>query len=227
MFFNKNHSNNHNDSIGIIGLGRFGMALAKRLCDLKREVIVLDQNESKIKEIKNYTEFCFVVDDFSKETLMEAGLHNCSVIVVCIGEKMDASILAAVNAVSLNVPKVIAKAISAEHGLVLEKIGAEVVYPEHDMAIRLAKRIVSNDVLDYMALNGEFEISELKIPTALEGVTILDSKIRTKFGLNIIAIKRNQQIIIDFDANFTFTANDKIVVIGKYQNITKFEASYL
>lgn len=222
MFFNKN-----NDSIGIIGLGRFGMALAKRLCDLKREVIVLDQNESKIKEIKNYTEFCFVVDDFSKETLLEAGLHNCNLIVVCIGEKMDASILATVNACSLGVPKVIAKAISAEHGLVLEKIGAEVVYPEHDMAIRLAKRIVSNDVLDYMALNGEFEISELKVPHNLEGVTILDSKIRTKFGLNIIAVKRNQEIIIDFDAQFKLQAHDHIVVIGKYNNITAFEAAYI
>ena len=222
MFFNKN-----NVSIGIIGLGRFGMALAKRLCDLKREVIVLDQNESKIKEIKSYTEFCFVVDNFSKETLLEAGLHNCNLIVVCIGEKMDASILATVNACSLGVPKVIAKAISAEHGLVLEKIGAEVVYPEHDMAIRLAKRIVSNDVLDYMALNGEFEISELKVPHNLGGVTILDSKIRTKFGLNIIAVKRNQEIIIDFDAQFRLEANDNIVVIGKYNNITAFEAAFI
>ena len=140
---------------------------------------------------------------------------------------MDASILATVNACSLGVPKVIAKAISAEHGLVLEKIGAEVVYPEHDMAIRLAKRIVSNDVLDYMALNGEFEISELKVPHSLGGVTILDSKIRTKFGLNIIAVKRNQEIIIDFDAQFKLENNDNIVVIGKYNNITAFEAAFI
>ena len=222
MFFNKNYV-----SIGIIGLGRFGMALAKRLCELKREVIVLDQNESKIKEIRNYTDFCFVVDNFSKETLIEAGLHNCNVIVVCIGEKMDVSILTTVNAVSLGVPKVIAKAISAEHGLVLEKIGAEVVYPEHDMAIRLAKRIVSNDVLDYMALNGEFEISELKIPHSLVGITIVNSNIRTKFGLNIIAIKRNQNIIIDFDPQFKLEDNDHIVVIGKYDNITAFESTFI
>ena len=91
-------------------------------------------SESKVKEVRQYTEYAFVSDDLSMETLREIGLQNCDVVIVCIGEKVDISILTTMRVVDLGVPKVIAKAISEEQGAVLKKIGAEVVYPERDMA---------------------------------------------------------------------------------------------
>ncbi len=219
MFFNKN-----NASIGIVGLGRFGMALAKRLCEVGKEVLVIDQSESKVKEMRNFTDFCFVVEDFSKEALHETGISNCSTVVVCIGEKIDISILATLNVVSLGVPKVIAKAISAEQGFILEKIGAEVVYPERDMAFRIAKKIVSNDILDYMELEGGFQICEMKVPTRYYNVSIMNSKIRSTYGLNIIAIKRGMKVIVDFTAQDIFQEDDVIIVIGKTNQIIEFES---
>ena len=105
----------------------------------------------------------FVAHDLGRETLEEAGIQNCDTVVVCIGEKIDTSILTTLNVVSLGVPNVIAKAISEDQGAVLEKIGAEVIYPERDMALRLAKRLLSSSVLDYISLNSNIEISEIRL----------------------------------------------------------------
>ena len=97
---------------GIIGLGRFGFALAKTLADAGREVLVIDNNESKIKQIRNITENAFVVGPLDKESLEDAGIQNCGTVIVCIGEKVDVSILTTLNVISMGVPRVIAKAFS-------------------------------------------------------------------------------------------------------------------
>lgn len=219
MFKNKNVA-----TVGIIGLGKFGMPLAKRLCELGKEVLVIDEDEAKIKEIRNSTEYAFVTTDLKKETLEEVGLHNCEVVVVCIGEKMEVSILATLNVLSLGVPKVISKAVSYEQGYVLEKLGAEVVYPEHDMALRLAKRIVACNVLDYISLNGEIEITEIKVPQAFTGMKVRDTDIRKKYCLNIIAIGHGGDISTEVDPDYCLSDGDIVVVIGKRDNIHAFEA---
>lgn len=219
MFNNKKTA-----AIAVIGLGRFGMALAKGLCELGKEVLVVDESEEKIKELREYTEYAFICEKLTKEALSEAGIQNCEVVVVCIGEKIDVSILVTLHAVSLGVPKVIAKATSSEQGYILEKIGAEVVYPEHDMAIRLAKKIVNNNVIDYLSLNNEIEISELKIMARYVGKSIYDSNIRKNYKLNIIAIKHNDKIVTEIDPEYVLKENDTIVVIGKKENIHNFES---
>ena len=137
-------------SFGIIGLGRFGMALAVTLANAGKEVIVIDKDESKVKEIRQYTDYAFVADNLNLETLKEIGIQNCDVVIVCIGEQMDMSILTTMRVIELGVPHVISKALSQDQGAVLKKIGAEVVYPEKDMAFRLGKRLVSNNFLEYI-----------------------------------------------------------------------------
>ena len=218
-----NNLNKKNGAIGVIGLGRFGMALAKRLCELGKEVLAIDGNEAKIKEIRNYTEYAFIADDFTKETLQEAGIQNCEIVIVCISETIDVSILTTLNVVSLGVPKVIAKAISYEQGCVLEKLGAEVVYPERDMALRVAKRIVAANVLDYLSLNGGIEISEIKISDKWINKSVGQLDIRKQHKLNIIAIEKGNNIITEVNPQYKFEEGDIIIVIGKKENIEQFE----
>lgn len=218
-----NNLNKKNGAIGIIGLGRFGMALAQRLCELGKEVLAVDESEAKIKEIRNYTEYAFVVDNFTKETLQEAGIQNCEVVVVCISEKIDVSILTTLNVVSLGVPKVIAKSVSYEQGCVLEKLGAEVVYPERDMALRVAKRIVAANVLDYLSLNGGIEISEIKILDKWINKSIGQLDIRKQYNLNIIAIEQGNNIVTEISPQYKFSKDDIIIVIGKKESIEEFE----
>ncbi|MBQ2748762.1 MAG: TrkA family potassium uptake protein, partial [Clostridia bacterium] len=150
---------------GIVGLGRFGYALATELAQAGAELVVMDRDESIVREIREYTENAFVVNNLDKKTLEETGIQNCDVAVVCIGERMDTSILTTLNLVSMGIKQVIAKASSAEHGLILEKLGAEVVYPERDMAIRLANRLENTRVLDSIQLNEKLNISKMQVPS--------------------------------------------------------------
>ena len=148
---------------GIIGIGRFGFSLAKALIEAGRDVIVLDSDENKIKHIRPFTENAFVTPNLEKETLEETGIQNCKTVFVCIGEKIDVSILTTLNVINLGVPRVISKAITYEQGCVLEKIGAEVVYPESDMAIRIANRILNEKALEFIELNNDIHIEKVKI----------------------------------------------------------------
>ncbi|WP_343249009.1 TrkA family potassium uptake protein [Diplocloster hominis] len=210
-------------SYGIIGLGRFGTALAKTLSEAGKEVVVIDHLESKVKELRQYTENAFVSEDLSREVLEEIGIQNCDTVVVCIGEKIDTSILTTLNVVSLGVPRVIAKAISPEQGEVLEKIGAEVVYPERDMALRLAKRLLTNNILDYINLNNDVEITEISITQVIAGKTVLELDLRKTYGLNIIAVEHDRRTDTEVGPDYRFQQGDIIVVIGKTQNVKRFE----
>ena len=111
--------NTKSSTFGVIGLGRFGTALAMSLSEAGKDVIVVDCNEEKVRELRHYTEYAFVTDNLSKEALQEIGIQNCDTVIVCIGEKIDISILTTLNVVSLGVPHVISKAISSDHGTVL------------------------------------------------------------------------------------------------------------
>lgn len=208
---------------GVIGLGRFGFALASALAKEEKEVIVLDGNENKIKQIRNYTDNAFVVESLDKDTLEEAGIRNCETVIVCIGENVEASILTTLSVIELGVPRVIAKAISIEHGKVLEKIGAEVIFPEHDMAIRLADRLISSKVLDYIMLDNDMSISELKITSKISNKTVLDINIRNRFNLNIIAIEKESVTSIDITPDLILEEGDLIVVVGNVEDVRKFE----
>ena len=174
---------------GIIGLGRFGLSLAIELAEAGEDLIALDKDENKVSIIREYTENAYVVRNLEKQTLIDSGLKNCDVVVVCIAEQMDKSLLTTLNLVSMGIPKIIAKATSLEHGQILEKIGAEVVYPEHDMAVRLANRLETSSMLDFVQLSEKINISKVKIPNHIIGKTVLEIDLRAKFGLNIIAIE--------------------------------------
>ena len=118
-------------------------------------------DEEKVKQMRLLTEHAYVVRNLQKETLEETGIQNCDQVIVCVGTQVDVSILTTLNVINLGVPHVISKATSAEQGQILEKIGAEVVYPERDMAIRLAKRLISKRVFNLFELDDKTDISEL------------------------------------------------------------------
>jgi len=211
-------------TIGIIGLGKFGMRLAFQLTQSGKKIVCIDKEEIKVKKALDFCDYAFVSEDLSRDTLEETGFKECQTIVVCIGERMDTAILATLNALSLGVDKVIAMSNSEEQGLVLEKLGAEVIYPYIDSSDKLAKRILSNKVLDFISLSDNVEILEVKIPKKYIGISLIQTNIRKEYGLNIIAIEHDNKIETNIDPNYVFFANDCIVVIGETKNLKKFEA---
>lgn len=209
----------------VIGLGRFGEDLAIMLAESGKEVIVADRDENKIKEMRQYTEYAFVVENLNKETLKEMGIQNCDVAIICIGEQVDISILTTMSVLELGVLRVISKALSAEQGAVLEKLGAEVVYPERDMAVRLGKKLLSGQLIDYVALLHDVEIRQIQVPESLNGKTVEEIELRQKFRLNIIAIENISGTNIEVIPENVLKKDDIIVVIGKIKNINSFEES--
>ena len=208
---------------GVIGLGRFGTALAISLAESGKDVIVVDSNEDKVRELRQYTEYAFVTESLSKEALTEIGIQNCDTAIICIGERIDTSILTTLNVISLGVPHVIAKAISQDQGAVLAKLGAEVVYPERDMALRLGKRLVSNNFLDFIFLDDQVEIQQVPAGERMVGVSVQDFNIRRKYNLNIIAIEHGNSTDIEVSPDYHFSKGDIVVVIGKVDNVKRFE----
>ena len=209
----------------VIGLGRFGEDLAIMLAESGKEVIVADRDENKIKEMRQYTEYAFVVENLNKETLKEMGIQNCDVAIICIGEQVDISILTTMSVLELGVPRVISKALSAEQGAVLEKLGAEVVYPERDMAVRLGKKLLLGQLIDYVALLHDVEIRQIQVPESLNGKTVEEIELRQKFRLNIIAIENISGTNTEVIPENVLKKDDIIVVIGKIKNINSFEES--
>ncbi len=208
---------------GVIGLGRFGTALAISLAESGKDVIVVDSNEDKVRELRQYTEYAFVTESLSKEALTEIGIQNCDTAIICIGERIDTSILTTLNVISLGVPHVIAKAISQDQGAVLAKLGAEVVYPERDMALRLGKRLVSNNFLDFIFLDDQVEIQQVPVGDRMVDVSVQDFNIRRKYNLNIIAIEHGNSTDIEVSPDYHFSKEDIVVVIGKVDNVKRFE----
>ena len=208
---------------GIIGLGRFGFALAQSLAEAGKEVLVIDNTESKIKQIRSLVAEAFVVEDLERETLLSTGIQNCQTVVVCIGEQVDKSILTTLNVISMGIPRVIAKATSNDQGCVLEKIGAEVVYPERDLAKRLAARLLSPHALDFIRLNHDITVSEIRLTKSFAGKTVMEADLRRRFGLNIIAMEKGETTDIEVLPDYRFEKDDIVVVIGKKENMRKFE----
>lgn len=212
-------SKNNKMTYGIVGLGRFGTALALDLAESGSEIIAIDSNEEKVREIREVTENAFIVNNLEKKTLIETGIQNCDVAIVCIGEHMDTSILTTLNLVSMGIPKVISKAMSTEHGIILEKLGAEVVFPERDMAIRLASRLETERMLDFVQLSEKINVSKMVVPDKFIGKSVADINLRKHFGLNIIAIENNDNVNDIITPDYMFKQNDILFLSGSKDGI--------
>ena len=140
-----------------------------------------------------------------------------------IGGKIDVSILTTLTVIQLGVPRVIAKANSVEQGCVLEKLGAEVIYPERDMGVRLANRLLAPRVMEYIALSDDISITEIRLPESVKGVTVQALNLRQRYGLNIIAVKHGDEVTTDITPAFQLYSHDVIAVVGRHDQVNCFE----
>lgn len=210
-------------TFGVIGLGRFGSALAQGLAASGAEVIVADQVESKVNEARAYTEYAYVIHNLSRQNLEDVGFGACDAVIICIGA-LDVSLLTAMNLLALGVKRVMAKAVSREHGQLLEKIGAEMVFPERDMGARLAQRLTGSSLMDYIRLNNEMDIAECPVPRKLIGVRITNSNLRQKYGINVVAIQSGSKITTRIEPGYAFKKTDSLVILGRSEDILRFHA---
>jgi trk system potassium uptake protein TrkA len=198
-------------TFAIIGLGRFGSAMARTLTKLGQDVIGIDANEERVQRHADVIRSAVQLDANDERALRAVGVQDVDVAVISIGENIEASLLAVMLVKDLGVPRIIAKAVTALHGRILERIGVDrVIFPERDMAIRVAHSLVVANVLDYIELSRDFSIIEIPAPKAFTGKSLKDLQLRNRFGLTLIAIKRKPASGGPEVTNVAPTADDQI-----------------
>ncbi|MDY4250873.1 MULTISPECIES: potassium channel family protein [unclassified Clostridium] len=213
-----------NKQFVIIGLGRFGASIAKTLYSLGNDVLAIDKDEDIVQEIADSVTHAVQLDATDENALRSLGIRNFDVAVVTIGDNIQSSIMATLLVKELGVKYIIAKGHSDLHAKVLYKIGADrVVLPEKDMGIRVAHNLVSANILDYIELSDDYSVMEIQVLDEWAGKTLNELKLRRKYGINVMAIKRGDEVNLSPAADDIIEANDIIVAIGSAEDLSKLE----
>lgn len=208
----------------VIGLGRFGTGVARELCRLGCEVLVMDVSAELVSQLSADVTHAVVGDARDKEVLRALGAADFDCAVVAIGDDLAASVLSTMNLKELGVPQIVCKAHDDTHRRVLEKLGADqVVIPELEQAVRLARSLSSPNVLDYIELSDEYGIIEVPSPDSWSGKSLKDLNVRAKLGINILAVRREESFNVSPSADFTFFKGDVMVVLGDSTALKKVQ----
>jgi len=212
---------------GVIGLGKFGSAVALSLESLGYPVLAIDIDENAIDSIKDKVSFAEIVDATNPEALEETGIKNCDTVIIAVGD-VESSVLIALILEELGIHHIIAKANSQIHGRVLRKIGVkEVVFPEEDMGVRIANRITSANILDYIEITPEVDLLEYKVlHKDLIGKSLAELALRNRFGVTVIAIRRGDEVIVSPNAQEKFLEGDVIFIVGRTEDLVTFKEAF-
>jgi trk system potassium uptake protein len=210
----------------VIGLGIFGMNLVKTLYENGIEIIAIDKNKDMIQQVKESCSKAILADGTNKEVIESIGIQEDDIVIISFGEDLSASTLVTLHLKELKVKNIIVKAPSEDHKRVLERVGAtDVIIPEKEMADKVARSIISPNVLDYIPLSEDYTISELAPPASFYGKTIGDLHLRRKYHIEVIAVKEvlPDRINMVPRADFVIKDSDVLVVIGKEDDIQKIK----
>ena len=199
----------------VIGLGRFGAAISRQLCQLGAEVLAMDVHPDLVQQVANDVTHAVVGDARDKEVLRALGVRDMDCAIIAIGEDLAASVLTVMNLKELGVPYVVCKAHDETHRRVLEKLGVDrVVIPEQEYAQRLGRSLFSHNVLDYIELSPDYGILEVPAPKSWVGKTLKELNVRAKMGVNIIAVESGKDTNVSPAADYLIRSGDIMVVLG-------------
>ena len=202
----------------VVGLGRFGSEVARRLYSYGCEVLAIDNCSENVQQIADQVTHAVVGNAQDKDVLRALSAQDFECAIVAIGDSLADSVLATMNLKELGVPRVICKAHDETHRQVLLKLGADqVVIPEQENAARLAKSLSSRNVLDYIELSAEYGIIEVNAPSVWQNKSLKELNVRAKLGVNILAVRREGKINVSPSADFTIADGDVMLVLGDTQ----------
>ena len=212
----------------VIGLGRFGTAVATELCRLGHEVLAIDDSEDRVQSISSQVTHAVAGDARDPGVLRALGVRNYNCAIVAVADDVGNSALITMNLKELGVRQVIAKAQSHVHQKVLQKIGADkVVFPEHEMGMKLAQNLSSSNILNFIELSDDFGIVELAVPKAWVGQSLRGLDVRAKYRVNIIAIRRGgdeHDLEVAPGADYVLAAGDVVVTLGRDEDINRLHS---
>ncbi|MBL0701817.1 MAG: TrkA family potassium uptake protein [Spiroplasma sp.] len=211
----------------VIGLGRFGSAVALELEAIGHKVIAVDRDPLKCQALLDKVSTTMILDATNEKAIKEAAIDHADIVIVALGASaVNESLLTCLTLKEVGVETVIAKAASLKHGKILEKIGVDkVVRPEHDMGIRLARKLESGSFLDFIELSDEIRMDGIEVSNKVEHLanrTILDINLRKNYGINIVCIRRGDELIVP-DSHTIILNNDILLVAGESDKVDRFE----
>ena len=211
-------------SFCIIGLSCFGIALTNALLEKRSQVLVISEDADAVNSMADLVTGAVIGDPTSEAVLRSAGVTDYDCAIVCIDDNMNDSILSTLILKELGVKEVVARAMNERHKMVLNRLGADmVVFPEEDMGDRLAQRLVKQDVLDYYTFSDGISIAEIHIPKEWIGHTmsIDDLNIRRRYGVTVIAVRRNGKLNVTPNPDVPFAAGDTLTILGSDERLEK------
>lgn len=204
----------------IFGMGRFGQSVAKTLTDSGCEVLVVDNDADKIQDMAEIVTHAVVADVTDTEELENLGIRNFDGAIIGIGKNLEASVMATILVKELEIDYVLAKANNEMHGKILKKVGADtVIFPEKEMGIRIANNVLMGNFFDAVELSTTFSMMEVEVLDSWAGHSLQALDLRRKYKINVVAVKKNDDLRIDLDPTRPLTKDEVLIVIGKNQQL--------
>lgn len=213
-----------NKTYAVFGLGRYGTSVARELVDNGIEVIAVDLDQGRVNAAALELPICKCADITDPEVIRQLGIANIDVVIVAMASNLEASVMTVTLCKEVGVKTVIAKCGSDMHKKILERVGADiVVFPENESGIRLAKNLLSSGFVDMITLSKDFSMIELDVKPEWVGKSLLELHLRKKYAINVIAIKRGDDLTININPEEKLSADASLVVIANPAKLSKLK----
>ena len=213
-----------NRTYAVLGLGRYGMAIAKELVNNGAEVLAVDMDEAVVNDASIEIPFCKCADITDAEVIEQLGIGNIDVVVIATANNLEASVMATLLCKEAGVKTVIAKCADEMQEKILSKVGADqVVFPERESGTRLARNLISSGFMDLIDLSEEVSMVELSVRSEWVGKNLLQLNLRKKYGINVVAICQGESVNINIDPEKTLNQSMKLIVIAHTSELNKLK----
>lgn len=211
-----------NKTYAVFGLGRYGMAVARELVDNGMEVIAVDAEEKIVNDAAVYLPVCRCADVTDAEVISRLGIGNIDTVIVCMASNLEASVLAVTLCKESGVKNVIAKCSNEMHRKILLRVGADqVVFPEKESGIHLAKNLLSSGFIDMISLSKDVSMVEIDVKKEWCGKNLIDLNLRKKYGINIVAIKKGEKVNVNINPEQVLDDETTLIVIANTSKLAK------
>lgn len=211
-----------NNSYAVLGLGRYGYAVAKELAESGAEVLVVDSQEDVINDVVDEFPLCKCADITDEDAIAQLGISNIDVVIIAVASNLETSVMATTLCKDAGVKTVIVKCANERHCKILSKIGADkVVLPEYESGVRLAKNILSSGFVDILELTNNISLVEFDVKPEWIGKTLIDLNLRKKYSINVIAIQQDNDVTTEIDPNKPLESTMKLIVVANRDKLEK------
>lgn len=213
-----------NNSYAVLGLGRYGYAVAKELVESGAEVLVVDSREDVINDVVDEFPICKCADITDEDAIAQLGISNIDVVIIAVASNLETSVMATTLCKDAEVKTVIVKCANERHCKILSKIGADkVVLPEYESGVRLAKNLLSSGFVDILELTNNISLVEFDVKPEWSGKTLVDLNLRKKYSINVIAIQQDNDVTTEIDPNKPLEASMKLIVVANRNKLEKMK----